>query len=435
LFFLCLESHSTTADSNSQSSGVIKLASIKAIIESGRHCLLDITPNAVDHLNYAQYFPICIYLKTESRSHAKELRQKYAKNLKAKSCKRLYENAMKLQTYYSHLFTATVQLDSSSWFKKLKEAIDQQQTQPLWISEELDQIITNGSNNNVTINNSNNNYELQNHQLQQRQQQQQAQHYQKRQNQLLIASSTQPNCIINEQPLASSINDGNFSCVDAGHYYKINSTSTLNNNIKESTTNNGNNNNNNNNFSFNLFDDNFEFPIYTSANPISLSTYSLYDEHNNYRSSFAASDSDICGTVNGNQSASINYSKNMALANQIDVNQIYSTNFHNSASRVHNMQNLIDSQQIYVAGAVPVIATHDSNLTQQQQFQCQSTLLNKVHSDPELLTNADERTTINGNNSSTFAYDGYNYANKVPNCYQTTRINDSTNLIENVNVK
>lgn len=66
------ESYSTDPnDQNSQASGVIKLASIKAIIEKQKHCLLDITPNAVDHLNYAQYFPICVYLKAQSRNHTK----------------------------------------------------------------------------------------------------------------------------------------------------------------------------------------------------------------------------------------------------------------------------------------------------------------------------------------------------------------------------
>jgi hypothetical protein len=47
----------------STAAGVIKLASIKSIIDKNHHCLLDITPNAVEHLNYAQYFPICVFLK------------------------------------------------------------------------------------------------------------------------------------------------------------------------------------------------------------------------------------------------------------------------------------------------------------------------------------------------------------------------------------
>ena len=136
------DSYSTDPNdpASATSSGVIKLASIKAIIEKGQHCLLDITPNAVDHLNYAQYFPICVYLKANSRNHTKELRQKYAKNLKAKSSKRLYDNAVKLHTYYAHLFTHTITLDSNQWFKKLKETVDAQQTQPLWISQDLEHL-------------------------------------------------------------------------------------------------------------------------------------------------------------------------------------------------------------------------------------------------------------------------------------------------------
>ena len=68
----------TPAAAAAAASGVIKLASIRAIIEKGRHCLLDITPNAVDHLNLAQYYPICVYLRVDSHSHAKDLRHKYA---------------------------------------------------------------------------------------------------------------------------------------------------------------------------------------------------------------------------------------------------------------------------------------------------------------------------------------------------------------------
>jgi hypothetical protein len=104
----------------------------------GYHCLLDVTPNAVDHLNYAQYFPIVIHLKADSRQHVKELRQKYAKNFKAKSSKRLYETSIKIQAFYSHLFTANVSLDSANWFRKVKDTIDSQQYQPLWVSEDLE---------------------------------------------------------------------------------------------------------------------------------------------------------------------------------------------------------------------------------------------------------------------------------------------------------
>lgn len=99
---------------------------------------MDITPNAVDHLNYAQYFPICVFLQAESHNEVKELRQKYAKHLKAKSSKRLFESAIKLNSQYSHLFTANVPLESAHWFKRLKEVIETQQSCPLWIPQELE---------------------------------------------------------------------------------------------------------------------------------------------------------------------------------------------------------------------------------------------------------------------------------------------------------
>ena len=70
----------------------------------GKHCVLDVTPNAVDRLNYAQYSPIVIYLRAESKHVVKELRAKLAKNSN-KSPRKLYEQAVKLDKMYCHLFT------------------------------------------------------------------------------------------------------------------------------------------------------------------------------------------------------------------------------------------------------------------------------------------------------------------------------------------
>jgi hypothetical protein len=97
--------------------------------------VLDITPNAVDHLNYAQYYPIVVFLKSDSPTQVKEIRQKYLKTSKVRNSRRLHDSSCKLQSYYSHLFTSVVSLDSSNWFKKLKNTIDQNQKQPIWISE------------------------------------------------------------------------------------------------------------------------------------------------------------------------------------------------------------------------------------------------------------------------------------------------------------
>ena len=43
--------------------GVVKIQAINDIIARDKHAVLDVTPNAVDKLNYAQLYPICKYSK------------------------------------------------------------------------------------------------------------------------------------------------------------------------------------------------------------------------------------------------------------------------------------------------------------------------------------------------------------------------------------
>ena len=43
-------------------------------MNKGKHALLDVTPNAVDKLNYAQLYPIVIYARAENKQTIKECR-------------------------------------------------------------------------------------------------------------------------------------------------------------------------------------------------------------------------------------------------------------------------------------------------------------------------------------------------------------------------
>lgn len=58
-----------------KSSNIIRLSAIRDVISTGKHALLDITPNAVERLNYAQLYPIVIFFKAESKIIVKQLRQ------------------------------------------------------------------------------------------------------------------------------------------------------------------------------------------------------------------------------------------------------------------------------------------------------------------------------------------------------------------------
>uniref|UniRef100_A0A8C4H1Q6 Tight junction protein 3 n=1 Tax=Dicentrarchus labrax TaxID=13489 RepID=A0A8C4H1Q6_DICLA len=85
-------------------STVIKLDTVRRIAEKDKHPLLDITPTAVERLNYIQYHPMVLFLDPHSRKDVKTLRQKYSPDSN-KSSRRLYTQALKLRKHCSHLFS------------------------------------------------------------------------------------------------------------------------------------------------------------------------------------------------------------------------------------------------------------------------------------------------------------------------------------------
>ncbi|XP_048783460.1 tight junction protein ZO-3 isoform X2 [Lagopus muta] len=119
------------------SSKVIKLDSVRQIAEKDKHALLDITPSAVERLNYVQYYPVVVFCEPESRQGIKAMRQWLAPDSR-KSSRRLYAQASKMKKYCSHLFTATITLSGSgnSWYEEIKSIIRKQQSQPIWTAAE-----------------------------------------------------------------------------------------------------------------------------------------------------------------------------------------------------------------------------------------------------------------------------------------------------------
>lgn len=69
-----------------------------------KHALLDVTPKAVDLLNYTQWFPIVIFFNPDSRQGVKTMRQRLNPTSN-KSSRKLYDQANKLKKTCAHLFT------------------------------------------------------------------------------------------------------------------------------------------------------------------------------------------------------------------------------------------------------------------------------------------------------------------------------------------
>ncbi|XP_026554858.1 tight junction protein ZO-3 isoform X2 [Pseudonaja textilis] len=118
-------------------SKVIKLDTVWQIAKQDKHALLDITPAAVERLNYVQYFPIVVFCEPDSRQGIKAMRQWLVPDSK-KSSRRLFAQSSKMQKHCSHLFTATISLagGSNNWYQTLKEIIQIEQARPVWMTEE-----------------------------------------------------------------------------------------------------------------------------------------------------------------------------------------------------------------------------------------------------------------------------------------------------------
>ncbi|XP_064798896.1 tight junction protein ZO-2-like isoform X3 [Oncorhynchus masou masou] len=118
------------------SSGVVRLNTIRQIIEQDRHALLDVTPKAVDTLNYTQWYPIVVFLNPDSKGGVKTMRNRLVPGSN-RSARKLYEQAVKLRKTCSHLFTATVDLNSANdgWYGSVKDSIRAQQERAVWVCE------------------------------------------------------------------------------------------------------------------------------------------------------------------------------------------------------------------------------------------------------------------------------------------------------------
>uniref|UniRef100_A0A673WD30 Tight junction protein 2 n=1 Tax=Salmo trutta TaxID=8032 RepID=A0A673WD30_SALTR len=119
-----------------KSSGVVRLNTIRQIIEQDKHALLDVTPKAVDTLNYSQWYPIVIFFNPDSKPGVKAMRQRVIPGSN-RSARKLYEQAVKLRKTCSHLFSATIEVNSvnDAWYGSVKDSISEQQTQAVWVSE------------------------------------------------------------------------------------------------------------------------------------------------------------------------------------------------------------------------------------------------------------------------------------------------------------
>ncbi|XP_018610833.1 disks large homolog 2 isoform X2 [Scleropages formosus] len=104
--------------------------SVKYVAERGKHCILDVSGNAIKRLQVAQLFPIAIFIKPKSIESLMEMN----KRLTEEQAKKTYDRAMKLEQEFGEYFTALVQGDTlEDIYNQCKLVIEEQSGPYIWI--------------------------------------------------------------------------------------------------------------------------------------------------------------------------------------------------------------------------------------------------------------------------------------------------------------
>ncbi|XP_042573764.1 discs large homolog 1-like protein isoform X11 [Cyprinus carpio] len=104
--------------------------SVREVAEKGKHCILDVSGNAIKRLQVAVLFPIAIFIKPKSMENIMEMN----KRLTEEQGRKTYDRAMKLEQEFMEHFTAIVQGDTlEEIYDQVKQIIEEQSGPYIWV--------------------------------------------------------------------------------------------------------------------------------------------------------------------------------------------------------------------------------------------------------------------------------------------------------------
>uniref|UniRef100_A0A8D3EAF7 Disks large-like 2 n=1 Tax=Scophthalmus maximus TaxID=52904 RepID=A0A8D3EAF7_SCOMX len=104
--------------------------SVKYVAERGKHCILDVSGNAIKRLQVAQLYPIAIFIKPRSIDSLMDMN----KRLTEEQARKTFDRAMKLEQEFGEFFTALVQGDTlEDIYNHCKQVIEEHSGPYIWI--------------------------------------------------------------------------------------------------------------------------------------------------------------------------------------------------------------------------------------------------------------------------------------------------------------
>uniref|UniRef100_A0A3P9J936 Disks large homolog 1 n=1 Tax=Oryzias latipes TaxID=8090 RepID=A0A3P9J936_ORYLA len=104
--------------------------SVREVAEKGKHCILDVSGNAIKRLQLTQLHPIAIFIKPKSVENIMEMN----KRLTEEQAKKTLDRAARLEHEFTEHFTAIVQGDTLEEIYELAKHIIEEQSGPfIWV--------------------------------------------------------------------------------------------------------------------------------------------------------------------------------------------------------------------------------------------------------------------------------------------------------------
>ncbi|XP_066565700.1 disks large homolog 1 isoform X15 [Amia ocellicauda] len=104
--------------------------SVREVAEKGKHCILDVSGNAIKRLQIAQLYPIAVFIKPKSVENIMEMN----KRLTEEQGRKTFDRAMKLEQEFTEHFTAIVQGDTlEEIYNQVKQIIEEQSGPYIWV--------------------------------------------------------------------------------------------------------------------------------------------------------------------------------------------------------------------------------------------------------------------------------------------------------------
>ncbi|ODM96955.1 Disks large 1 tumor suppressor protein [Orchesella cincta] len=106
------------------------LAAVKEVADKGKHCILDVSGNAIKRLHAAQLYPIAIFIRPKSVESIMDMN----KRITEEQARKTFERAQKTEQEFAEYFTSIVQGETpEEIYDRVKRVIGDQAGPSIWV--------------------------------------------------------------------------------------------------------------------------------------------------------------------------------------------------------------------------------------------------------------------------------------------------------------